>query len=85
MDDCGRRTGSLLIGFMIDKLEVMVARIEERQIANCDKLDRALATAEKHDERITKLEETSWRSAGAAGAMGAVAGAVAAVAAKLWK
>ena len=85
MDDCGWRTGSFLIGFMSDHLEVMVARIEERQIANCEKLDRALATSEKHDERITKLEENSWRSAGAAGAMGAVAGAVAAVAAKLWK
>ena len=85
MDNCGWRTGSFLIGFMSDNLEVMVARIEERQIANCEKLDRALATSEKHDERITKLEENSWRSAGAAGAMGAVAGAVAAVAAKLWK
>lgn len=69
----------------MNNLNVMVARIEERQIANCEKLDRALAVSEKHDARITKLEESSWRSAGAAGAMGAVAGTVAAIAAKMWK
>ena len=69
----------------INELNIMVARIEERQIANCEKLDKALAVSEKHDARITKLEESGWRAAGAAGAMGAVAGTVAAVAAKLWK
>lgn len=71
-------------GQEINELSVMVARIEERQVNNGDKLDRALQSIEKHDARITKLEESSWKSAGAAGALGAVAGTVAAIAAKMW-
>ena len=71
-------------GQEINELSVMVARIEERQVNNGDKLDRALQSIEKHDARITKLEESSWKSTGAAGALGAVAGTVAAIAAKMW-
>lgn len=39
----------------------------------------------KHDARISKLEESKWKAAGAAGALGAVSGAAAAIVAKIWK
>lgn len=39
----------------------------------------------KHDARISKLEESKWKAAGAAGMLGALAGASAAIVAKVWK
>lgn len=70
---------------MTDCLETMIARIEERQIADAEKFDRVLLVIEKHDARINRLEQRSWMSAGAAGAVGAIAGAVGSIIVRLWK
>lgn len=53
-----------------EELSVAVARIEERQIAIAEKIDRLLEACDDMDTRIVSLEQFRWKLAGMAATVG---------------
>jgi hypothetical protein len=53
-----------------DQLDVAIARIEERQIAMAEKMDRLLSVSDDMESRIVILEQFRWKVAGMAAAVG---------------
>jgi len=59
-----------------NSLEAVLARMESRQIVNTDRLADLIARLDKHEERITFLEQFKWKLLGAL-TIGSAAGAAA--------
>ena len=59
-----------------DSVEVAIARIEERQISNVDKLDQLLLSIHGIESRVTELENLRWKIAGIATAIGVISAIV---------
>lgn len=59
-----------------EDLGIAIARIEERQIALAEKIDRLLSATDDMESRIVILEQFRWKVAGMAAAVGVGAAVV---------